>query len=139
MRFVRHEAVRWLATPILALLAVTVAQALMYEVGLMALYVAVRPTALDATVWAAKAFSSVFMGAVFVGTARWVAPRHKQRVALAAFALVMLWSSRLITAAFTGEFFPWLAAMGVAGGLGGASMLWWSARATSVDSAVPTH
>lgn len=119
MAITRVDVLRWLATPVLALIAVLLAQALLFSVS-VAVIAAIRGPAVGDGIWAAKTIASFFMGAAFVGVASGVAPNHKGRIALAAFGAVLLWSSRLAIGAFAGGYFPWLIAMACAGALGAA-------------------
>jgi hypothetical protein len=70
--------------------------------------------------WAAKTFTSIFMGAGFVALASWTAPELKLRAAAVALGVVLLWGGHLMLSAFDGGFSVWLLAMGAAGMAGGA-------------------
>jgi hypothetical protein len=127
----RVDVLRWLAAPVLALLAVLLAQALLFNVS-VALIIAIRGSAVWDGIWAAKTIASFFMGAAFVGVASGVSPSHKRRIALAAFGAVLLWTSRLAIGSFSGGHVPWLIAMGGAGALGAACAFYrtWAASST---------
>ncbi len=127
----RFDVLRWLAAPVLALLAVLLAQVLLFNVS-VALIIAIRGPASGNDIWAAKTIASFFMGAAFVGVASGVAPSHRHRIALAAFGAVLLWSSRLAIGAFSGDYVPWLISMGGAGALGAACAFsrTWAASST---------
>lgn len=114
----RVDVLRWLAVPVLAPVAVLVAQVVLFQLSVAAL-VWVRGPAIGDGIWAAKSFAAFFMGVTFVAVASWVAPAFKRRVSLIAFGAVLLWGSTLATGAFANGYFPWLLAMALAGVLGG--------------------
>lgn len=134
MSIARVDVLRWLAAPAVALIAVLLAQALLFNVS-VAVMVAIRGPALGDGIWAAKTIASFFMGAAFVGVASGVAPGQKRRTAMGAFGAVLLWSSRLAIGAFAGGYFPWLIAMACAGALGAACAFW---RTPAAPSAAAT-
>lgn len=134
MALTRSFALRWLAVPVLALVAVLAAQVLLFQLSLAAL-AWVRGPAVGDGIWAAKTVASFFMGATFVAVASWVAPAYRRRVSLVAFGSVVLWGSRLASSAFEGGTFPWLLGMALAGVLGGAYAL---ARTPTASSATAT-
>jgi hypothetical protein len=122
-----RSTVRWVASPVLALASVALAQVVSFQAVVSTLVVALGPSALDPGnpgIWAAKTIASVVMGAAFVSTTWWVAPGYKSRTAVVAFACVLLWSVALSRGAFVGGFFPWLIAMAVAGAIGAGGALW---------------
>jgi len=114
---------RWAATPVVAALAALAAQIVVYRTSIELLDVTVGIQ--DSSVlWAAKTFTSVFMGAAFVVVAWGVAPAAKRQAAIVALGIVVLWGARLMLSGFEGGLRVWLLAMGAAGIVGGALAFW---------------
>jgi hypothetical protein len=125
--------VRWAATPIAGLLAALVVQFAVYRATLELLDAAVRIQSGD-WIWAAKAFTSPFMGCAFVAVVWWVAPSAKLRAAVIALGVVVLWGGRLIFGGLGHSGSAWLVAMGTLGILGGMVALWMTRRSLRVEA-----
>jgi LPXTG-motif cell wall-anchored protein len=122
---------RWAAAPIAGALAALVVQFAVYHAVLELLDVGVRIQPGE-WMWAAKAFTSLFMGAAFVAVVWWIAPAAKLRAAAVALVAVVLWGGCLIVAGLGDSGTPWLVAMGTLGILGGTGVLWIARRSLRI-------
>ena len=118
--------VRWAGAPIIGALVALVIQVVVYRATLELLGATVG-TPSGEWIWAAKAFTSLFMGAAFVAAVWWVAPAAKPRTASVALFVVALWGGRLIFSGLGDSGSVWLVAMGALGILGG-TVTFWAAR-----------
>jgi hypothetical protein len=123
------DVVRWVVTPIAAVLGALVAQVVVFQLVGVLLYAAFGLPPGGSTIWAVKTVTSVFMGAAFVGVVWFVSPDRKLAATVVAFLVVLLWGGTLMIGAFERGFFGWLFAMGLAGVAGGAGALWLGRRA----------
>jgi hypothetical protein len=121
--------VRWVVTPIAAILSALLAQVVMFQLIGVVLYAAFGLPPGGSTIWAVKTVTSLFMGAAFVGVVWFVSPDRKLAATAVAFLVVLLWGGLLMIGAFERGFFGWLFAMGLAGVAGGAGALWLGRRA----------
>jgi hypothetical protein len=120
---------RWAAAPIAGALAALVVQFAVYHTTLELLNVQSGEG-----MWAAKAFTSLFMGAAFVAVVWWVAPAEKVRTATVAVVAVVVWGGRLIAGGVGDGGSAWLVAMGTLGILGGMVALWTARRSLKVEA-----
>lgn len=129
MRIEMSRVVRWVLTPVVAILGAAAAQVVVFWLLGTLAYAVLGPAMMaGSTIWAMKAITSVFIGATFVALVWWVAPEGKRRAAVLAFGVVLLWGGTLMAGAFERGFLAWLFAMGAAGVAGGAGALWLGER-----------
>jgi hypothetical protein len=123
--------VRWAAAPIVGAFAALVVQYAVYQGTLELVGVAALMRSRD-WFWAAKAFTSLFMGAAFVAAVWWVVPSAKRHAAVAALGVVIMWGGRLILGGLGDDGTLWSVAMGTLGILGGVAAVLMSRRSLKV-------
>ncbi len=125
--------VRWAAAPIAGAQAARVVQLAVYRAALELLEATVQIRSGD-WIWAAKAFTSLLMGAAFVAVVWWVAPAAKRHAGAVALVLVVVWGGRLIVSGLGDAGIPWLVLMGTVGILGGTVALSIARRSLDVEA-----
>jgi hypothetical protein len=124
---------RWVVAPIAGALAALATQFAVYRGTLEPLDATIGIQSNEG-IWAAKAFTSLFMGGVFVAVVCWVAPAAKLRAAIVALAVVAVWGGRLMVGGLGESGTPWLVAMGALGIVGGTASLWIARRSLKTEA-----
>ena len=113
MQMTIPESIRWLLLLPISLFITTVVQVLVFRI-VGSLLMSVLDPDPSSIIWIAKSITSPFMGAAFVATTWWLAPRYKNIAAGVAVLLAAFWGLRLIIGGFS-DGLIWLFLMGALG------------------------